>query len=394
MLKAIIISGSLSLLLVFIGIIGFAWLYDEPANVEKIQWKGSSMILDRGVGYHSGSQLIVTGAGEERKIRIISKQISFNAEDMPFLVWNFSKLSPREDVWVAWITKQNPRHLNVMAAVLPWDSTAVYRMKGNPEWKGEIVALGFGFEGQMYDSVTLDSVEARPYSIGTMLESIWDEWTAFEGWTRHSINYMKGGYDGDVLIRPSVVVAMLTCIAFFLYLVYSAVKRAPLDKRVFISHVVIGWITLDVMWQINLFRQHHHSFNQYYGKTLHEKLNNSQDAIIYDLATKVKAYIPNKLVQIVLIGDVDSKHNAYMLPRLQYHLLPYNVILITRIYDLYKIAKPGKYLMILNHYKGYKKVKIDEINLRIDVSDLESYNITKVFKSRAGSLYKIDSLIK
>ncbi len=311
--KKIIISGGLSLLLIFLGLVGFAWQYDEHGNVNKIQIKGSSMVLHRGNGYKKGSQLVVTEADKQRRVRIISEQVSFRAEDYPFMAWTFSKLGPRTDVWVGWVTKQNPHNLNTIPAILPLDSTAVYRMKDNPEWIGDIIALGFGFDGQMHESFTLDSIELRPYSIASMLESIWDEWTAFRGWSQRTINSVEIGAQNS-LIKPVLIVAAWVFISICSAMLTTFITQNRIE--ILLIFLLIGWGVMDVLWQVNILRQNGLSYHLYSGKSLEDKILSGVDASLYELKKEI-VKCSEKKKRITFVSN-----DFYMTLKVKYFLLP------------------------------------------------------------------------
>lgn len=334
MIKATVISGLVAFVLMVIVLVVFAAYYDQPGQAEPLLINGSDMVLHRGRGYKSGHQLVVTATDSEQRIRIISTQLSFKAKDMPFMAWTFSHFSPRTGVWVGWINSDNPQKLNMMPAILPYDSTAVYRMKDHPDWTGEIVALGFGFDRQMYEEFSLESVEIRPYSMESMLESIWDEWTAFEGWTLKSINVIKGGYV-ESYIRPVLILSIWSLISFLVFVANQNKQGVQNKFQFLVLFILSAWLAHDILWQINLFRQNILSFKQYSGKTLDEKRLLGVDSGLVDFSKQVKNYIKGKQTRVFLTGKGQSNGIIYEQPRLQYYLMPYNVSYFESSYAVY-----------------------------------------------------------
>ncbi|MCH9697791.1 MAG: hypothetical protein K0U68_06795, partial [Gammaproteobacteria bacterium] len=318
MIKATIISGLIAFVLIVSGLVVFSAFYDQPGLAKPVIINGSDMVLHRGQGYKTGHQLVVKAADSEKRIRIITQKLSFKAENMPFMAWTFSHFGPRTGVWVGWVNSDNPQKLNMIPAILPFDSTAVYRMKDHSDWKGEIVALGFGFDRQMYEDFSLDSVEIRPYSVESMLESIWDEWTAFEGLSLKSINVIKGGYDTSY-IRPVLILLTWSLITFLVFFVIQNKKRIHNKLNVLVFFLLSGWFIHDIFWQINLFRQNILSYKQYYGKTLAEKQLLGTDSALVILSNQVKRYIKDKKARVFLTGKGQSNGIIYEQPRLQYY---------------------------------------------------------------------------
>lgn len=401
MFKAIAISGFLGFVLIFMGLVGFAWVYDKSSGRSVIQLKGTDMVLRRGEGYLEGTKLVVTNFDEQQRIRIISQQVSFRAEDMPFMAWTFSKFSPRTGVWVAWVTRQDPSHLNMMPAILPLDSTAVYRMKGHPDWKGDIVALGFGFDGQMYNSFVLDSIDVKPYSISLMLESIMDECVAFEGWTLKSINFIKGD---AVLIRPVSLVFIWVVAASGIYFLC----RQREGKKYWISIIALfsfGWLLLDVLWQINLLRQNYLSYQLYADKSLHEKRLTGSDHLLFIFAENIKKHIPNTKVRVFLTGKGILGNIVYEQPRLQFFLMPYNVSYFENHYAIYapdidrydyrynigRFVQAGDYILVSGNDD---RIEFIANKHQIIVGKKNMFSANLIYQSRLGALYHILDIMK
>lgn len=400
MFKAIAISGFLGFVLIFVGLLGFAWMYGKSSGRSVIQLKGTDMVLRRGEGYLEDTKLVVTDFDAQKRIRIISKQVSFRAEDMPFMAWTFSKFSPRTGVWVAWVTKQDPTHLNMIPAILPFDSTAVYRMKGHPEWQGDIVALGFGFDRQMHDSFTLDSVEIRPYSVGSMLESMLDEWFAFEGWSMSSINMVKGG-SKNALIRPVPLVFIWVVLVSLIYQ-FKLNERKRLNWRLPVVFLITGWVFLDFLWQINLFRQNYLSYQLYAGKNISEKRLLTIDEKLFSFSEEVKRYFPNTKERILLTGKGMSNNIIYEQPRLQYYLMPYNVSYFENGYAVYyKDMEDYNYRFNIGYYVNVgdyllvsgqdDRIEYDVLTKQMIVGAKYRFTVDVKYKSDNGSLYYIQA---
>jgi hypothetical protein len=272
-------------------------------------------------------------------------------------------------------------------------------MKYHPDWQGDIVALGFGFDRQMHDSFILDSVEIRPYSVRSMLESIWDEWTAFEGWSLRSINVIKGGADG-ALIRPLPIMFMWVVITFIIYqlIVIKNIKQVSWELPIIFC--ITGWLLLDILWQINLFRQNYLSYQLYAGKTLSEKRLVGPDAALYAFSKQVKKHFSDDKSRIFLTGKGLSGNIIYEQPRLQYFLMPYNVKFLEYNFALnyrnleeygytYNVGgymNSGDYLLVFGQDD---RVAYNRITGRIVVGEKYKFNASLKYESEKGSLYHI-----
>ena len=399
MARTIIISCLFGFVLLLAILIAFALVHGDSSNISVIRLSGSDMILQRGNGYTEGNQLVITETDEKQRIRIISQHISFKAEEMPFMAWTFSEFSPRANVWVGWVAKNNPGKLNTIPAIIPLDSTAVYRMKDYPNWKGDIIAFGLGFDRQMFEPVILESVEVRPYSTCSMLESIWDELTAFESWTLRSINTIKGGYS-NAIFRPVPVAFLWVILSFATYRFLQIKNANKVNRHAFITFSIIGWLILDVLWQINLFRQNYLTYHLYAGKTLQEKRLAGPDATIYAFSKEIRKYLPDSRARILLTGKGLLGNVIYEQPRLQYFLLPHNVTYLENNFALYSKSldeynykfniggylRTGNYLLVSGHDD---RIVYDQLNNRLIIGKKYRFIARLRYKSNYGALYYI-----
>ncbi len=381
MVKAIIISGSVSILFIYLGLVVFFWISDKPVATAAIHMEGSSLVLHRGIGYNSGSKLVVTNADKQRRVRIISEQVSFLAEDMPFMVWKFTNMSPQEGMWVGWVAKKNPGKLNMIPVILPLDSTVVYRMKGKEGWSGEIVALGFGFDGQMYDSLILDSIELKTYSVTSMLESIWDEWLAFRPWTQRSISEVQIGAEAEYIKPPLLI---------FIWIVFTFGLLFKINTKYFNTKSLLyicfsAWFFIDLQWQLNLMRQHKLSQSLYNGKTLVEKIESGKDAGLFDLMRYSLNCKRSKKAEIEIASSY-TDHGEYQPLRFQYLLLPE---IVDSSYVIRKKRKMCYVILKTTSTKYDKNGNLYDPNI-INFKYLMDYSQV-YYKNNDGIIYFIDN---
>lgn len=402
MIKATLISGLIALVLIIIGLVVIAMYYDQPGFTKPIIINGSDMVIHRGHGYKTGHKLVVTAADHEKRIRIISPQLSFKAKDMPFMAWTFTQFGPRTGVWVGWVNSDNPKKLNMMPAILPYDSTAVYKMNDHPEWRGDILALGFGFDRQMYNSFTLQKIEVRPYSIGLMIENTIDEWVSFQGWSLKSINYIKSIHDGSISIKK--IIYIWIALSSIIYVIKNNFNFKEASRGVTI-YFLIAWFVLDVLWQINLIRQNYLTYHLYSGKSLHEKRMTGPDYDLYKFSLEVKKYIPNTQVRVFLTGKGVRGNIIYEQPRLQYYLMPHNISYFENHYAIYAptienynfkfnigyFVNEGDYVLVAGEDD---RITYDKKLKKISFGEKYKFNSELLLETNQGGLYRIDSRIE
>ena len=164
----------------------------------------------------------------------------FEAEDFPLLQFNIDGIHRDMMVTLAWRRLDMPPG-SVHEAFLhtSGDGAHWHNMTQYPQWRGTIAEVRIGGVGRSADErfvlmrnepLTLRSLTFQPYSWAGVVQTIWDEWTAFEGWTNSSINRFRG-HPHRALLPPNRVVGVMFWLAAGLVLVCWLWSVRPSTER-------------------------------------------------------------------------------------------------------------------------------------------------------------------
>jgi hypothetical protein len=357
------LSGAITLLVFSAGILltgylhylprtAFAANQDPQTSAKPITIGADHFKLLLGQGEYANQTLTLQQLTEADKRAVISAgRTSLDADSYPFLQYTINNLNPGLDLLFFWRTRDDSRKISTAKLYWSGDGPAYYNLTKEAEWKGHIIEIGLLVYGDLRNQpLELVGLGLHPYSAKTLLSTIWSEWTAFEGWSQRSINFLAGTAPKSIL-SPTVATAAWTGLAIFIYVVGCLVAAIKIRKRPTIGIIVptaillIGWMALDFKWQIELFRQLGDTKYLYAGKTTEEKHLAAEDGDLYNYTQRLTDEVLPKEPARVFILHESSGHNYWRL-RAQYHLLPHSIYNYGRYPDNHHL-KDGDWILVL-----------------------------------------------
>lgn len=383
----------------FILVAGFlAWHYPQlvaGAKTKPIVLTGKDFYIAIGKGGHEGSALKLKALDEAKSAVISSRKALFNATKYPIVEYKITGRTPGATVVLYWRTVTHNKE--TLFAKLHWngDYLSAYNMSNEEEWKGPVTEMGISVSGDLRNQpVTIEQITFSPWTVKSLLLTVWTEWNAFEGWTQKSINAIRG-MPKNALVSPVVAAAAWCGLAILLYTLWlffyrasevkfeleveeasrsvrqasaaqhsadtrhSGAGRNPLtiafaitrqiwDFKAIVIMFMIAWLVLDGKWQVDLWRQLEDTKYLFAGKSHHEQHLAASDVDIYVYAKKLREKVlPKEPARIFIFSEA---HRSYWRVKLMYYLLPHNVYNYGKYTSsswLSKYFKPGDYVIML-----------------------------------------------
>ena len=362
------LSGAIALLILSAAILITGYLYyfpkvafvvsqNQQPSADPIAIGADNLRLILGQGEYADQTLALQQLTDTDKRSIISAgRLSLDASSYPFLQYTINNLQPGLDLLFYWRTRDNPQQISTATLYWSGEGPTYFNLTKEAEWKGHIIEIGLLIYGDLRNQ-PLEIVELGlyPYSAKALWSTIWSEWTAFEGWSQRSINYLVGTAPKSIL-SPTIATSAWCGLAIFLYgtwclaVAIKTRKKPKISIIVLTTIVLIGWITLDFKWQIELFRQLSDTKYLYAGKTIDEKNLAAEDGDLYAYIKHLKTdVLPEDPVRIFILHDSEG-HNYWRL-RAQYHLLPHNIYNYGR-YPQPKHIRNGDWILLLGDIEG------------------------------------------
>lgn len=363
----------------------------SPPNAPQV-WLGRQLQLMAGKGVKAGEKLKIQALSPRGRVIVSSGRTDFLAADYPILEYRIEGLRPEMDAVFFWRRAVAPKQLMTLPlAASSAAGSAVLRLAGHDAWRGDIVEFGMAFRRVLPAPVTFRALVFKPASVATLLAGLWSGWTAFEGWSQRSINFLGGG-TGTALVAPALAVAMWVGAAILLYGICGLFlpRFRRWDQATIGMIFLLGWITLDSGWQVGLWNQLQATYARYAGKDWREKHLAAEDASLFRFITGVKSRLPASPQRIFLVVAESLKKNEYLRSRARYHLLPHNIYDYGIHLPPSKYVQAGNYVLMLGPVAEFP-IDAERQILRWREKERNHYRLKlkKIYAAPKGILYKV-----
>lgn len=370
-----------------------------------IYWKGAELQLLKGKGTRVPEGMVIHARSESSDAVVVAPISRIPVGSHPFFRYDFTGLWAGSSQTL--ITKMSSGE--TYRIPLPWsgDGPAFVDLRNTLDADDIIAQFAISISGVLRDPVTLSQAGFEPLTAATLLSTVWSQWTAFEGWKGHSINFVIGGVD-NAIVSPVAACAAWVGMALLLQILWSVIRRfsrrldhwhsgaASLfsngfgiwDWRQAVLIILIGWVVLNARWQLDLWRQLQDTLHRYAGKTWEEKHSTSNDGFLFQFAEEVKARLPAAPQRIVLVVGEGTKVEEYWLRRIGYHLLPHNVSKEFISIPRGSLLRRGDYLLVLGDDPAES---LDAARGLVQLGNSGGVVGELVYEEALGHLYRIES---
>ena len=213
----------------------------------------------------------------------------FEAADFALLRFNVAGIHPDMALQLAWRRlDMAPGSVHQVTLHTSGDGVGWYNLARHPEWRGTIAEVRIGAVGQspterfvlMRDEpLVLYDLTFQPFSVAGVINTIWAEWTHFEGWHHTSVNRFLGVPHDEALFRPNAVLTVWLfsgAVLLVLSHTWGRWRSAHPDRRRALwaplaAMVVMVWLVQDGIRMPSRFQQGADTVALFANKTLPEK---------------------------------------------------------------------------------------------------------------------------
>ncbi len=308
------------------------WLGDDPER-PRIQLEAESLQLTAGEGSQTDQGLAISRPGANGLILVQGGIQPLRARDYQVLRWRIQGLEEAHELRLVWASPASVRRPFDRVLTPAERRAGMIRLDADPRWEGMIIALGLaivtppGSSDGPWVIQSLSILPTRPRP-SELMHLIWSDWLSDQGWVGRSINFTDSAA-GQGRVRPLWPIAVWCGLAILLSLLLAIPWRGNHSWWPYLLILWLGWLALDIRWQILLSGRLDHIRSLYAGLAGEERHRVSLDQPFWPIVQSLRAKLGPQPQRLLILADPAD----YVANRLRYHLLPHNVRLVPELAD-------------------------------------------------------------
>lgn len=385
------LSLSISAALIILSFLAYYMTGNRFAGENIIAFGPEKLKLIAGQGQRTPQGIEVRRLGEQGFALVISANTQLPADFFSEFDWNIGGLQEETSLELAWIRQSTPNAINEATLVHYSMESGQVSLADIPEWQGVVTNIGLRIRGPLTEPITVRKLAFKPGTPSAvfLLASLWREWTAFEGWKGHTINFVVGG-PLNTALPPAATAAAWFGLSSLIYMGLVLKRRASWSVQAFAVFFLVAWLALDARWQLDLWRQLQQTYSQFAGKDWREKHLADIDGQLFRFIESVKGKLHDKdydtPVRLFIVSADPNADTFYRRARAHYHLLPHNVFSRLSRPPNPRVANKGDYVLIL---RPLPHLSYDPNNRLLQWNNGNSLAVDPVYSTRLGVLFKV-----
>ncbi len=345
----------------------------------KIEVKGNQFIILVGKGDLSDNVIELTEL--EGGMALLMGRTDFDASRYSLIHYRIQDGNTASRAEIVWHLEGGGDKVRRVPIDLSTPASHHIDMSGYEGWTGKIDGIGLAVYGTLEKPLILERVTIGEITYAKVVHRILTDWLTFKPWQGSSINSLLWLYK-DPIISPIVLAALWSSIAVLCLLVLraSGVRSVP---AAYLTCVLIPWIAVDILWQVQLTRQVRETSSSFAGLTSTAK-HNVAAPLVYDYAQHLKENVlPSTPAERIFLVHNSQGHNYYRL-RLQYFLLPANIYNFGRNLPDPNDVNPGDYVILLQDVSDARYIsserKLHQGTRVLGAVEVDRHNLGKTYR--------------
>ena len=294
-----------------------------------IEVPGSAMQASRGTARVVEGAIVLERPDAGGVTAAVAANAPFDAAEFTRATWRLALAAPENlEVAMLWRTRERPDRTFVMAIDASHESVDV-DLAANRDWKGTIVGIGLAVRGTLDVPLPVLGVELRSNAWDATFADMLSEWaeSPFRG-GRTAIAQLS--FEESHIAPFLAVVAAAVALALA-WLAFRAWRRKERVAPAMLAAVfLLGWLAVDVRWQMLLWREHAAAWRQFAGRTLDEKYATTVGGPIFEVARRLRDADRPKAARVLVLS-----RDSQLATRVAWPFFPENV---------YTDSRPRRYV--------------------------------------------------
>ena len=402
MRKNVIRTLIVSLFALFILVVCIIAYFKIDRRIERDlskSWSGADLSFASGKGEARDGSLTIQTLSQKGDAFVFMKLDELRANDYATITVNIDGLSKYTKAALLWGRMSEPGESYTAPLERSFGNFFKVRFHTKKDWRDFISGFGVLVWGRLQDPVTIKSIELKPKSFSSIdiFYRLWQDVSYFEEWSQRSAHFIRGE-KRDALFHPLPFVAGWIVLSSGLYFLLArfvfrvrheqALVKDQIQIDIFCIGLLflIGWLALDLRWQVHLWHQLNMTRHQFAGKTLDQKHLAGDDRKLYSFIQQLKqASLPKTPTRIFILSNDPVRVDKYRRLKAHYYLLPHNVSSHAK-YPPITYVEGNDYLLKVTDIDGLSYSSQEGV-LRWHKD--KQLNVLETFKSPEGTLYRI-----
>ena len=234
----------LAMVLIEGGIAGPSARYDSTAF---------KIVTGQGLLTQSGFEVTAPAESGQAMV-VVELPKPLEAAQIPQLTFKAPGIERAAGAGMFWVTAADPTRGTPMPLTLEQVKTGEVNLEGNPNWRGEILRVGFIVQGPLGAPVVFRELGlvGIDQSLGNLVTRVARQWTHFSGWDGGAVNFYLGAERSERRLTPLVFTTLWVLFTALVYFAWRGERR----RWVIAAVVLGGWLLLDLRWQLDLLQRH------------------------------------------------------------------------------------------------------------------------------------------
>ena len=322
---------------------------------------------------------------------LMVSRTGFDADSHPVVAYQIRGGHPGIVGYLIWRSGREPQQLHNVPINLNASGMAYIDMSGNENWTGRIQEIGLDVYGDLRNQqLSPEGVRASGLTYINILRILRTDWMTFKPWDHSSVNSLKWLYKNP--ITSPIVLAALWMLITLGCLMTLRVAAIGVARGFYVAVVLIPWVAVDMLWQLQLTRQARETYHTFEGLTYAQK-QQVVDASLYEYVQHLKESVLSSPEDRVFVIHSSIGGHDYTRLRLQYLLLPANIYNFSAKLPDPQYVRPGDYILLLGEKQGATfsaaERQLTQGNRVLNAVQVDEHSLGKTYRAlRMGSVKK------
>jgi hypothetical protein len=216
-----------------------------------------------GVGGAREDGIVVQGVADNGLAMVAASIPNLPSKVYPIVEFEITGLQAATGAGLYFTRSEDPTVGHPIPLSLDQVRSGEFRLDTDQRWRGTIASIGIIVQGPIRQEIVVKRVSlvGEPVGFWITAKRLAGNWVAFSSWDFGSSNFYIGAFPEERFLTPVLSVSLWIILTWVFYLFADQQFCGRTDARVdpllaFVLISIVGWIMLDVKFQLDLLLRH------------------------------------------------------------------------------------------------------------------------------------------